>query len=303
MAVHLASLLSLVRFSHTVFAMPFALIAVLLAWSLAGPGSQGPLPDGWLLPLVGVVVCMVSARTAAMAFNRLVDRDIDAVNPRTATRHLPAGELSVGQVVGLVAVSSLVFVAGTLLFLPNWLPLVLSLPVLAWLLGYSYAKRFTMLAHVWLGAALGMAPVAAWIAIRGEAVLADPADLVPAVVLGLAVMLWVAGFDIIYACQDASFDSQVGLHSMPSTLGVRRALLVAAVLHGLTLLLLASLPWAVASLGLIYWIALGVIAVLLVWEHSLVRPDDLSRVNAAFFTANAVIGAVLLAAVGADVWG
>jgi len=302
MPARLASLLSLVRFSHTVFAMPFALISVIVAWSLAGPGRSGPLPDGWLLPLVGVVVCMVSARTAAMAFNRLVDRDIDAANPRTATRHLPSGELSVGQVVALVAGSSLAFVAGTLLFLPNWLPLVLALPVLAWLLGYSYAKRFTMLAHVWLGAALGMAPVAAWIAIRGEAVLASPADLVPAGILGLAVMLWVAGFDIIYACQDAGFDSQAGLHSIPATLGVRRALLVAAVMHGLTMLLLAALPWAIPALGMIYWAALGAIAVLLVWEHSLVRPDDLSRVNAAFFTANAIIGGVLLAAVGADVW-
>ena len=145
--------------------------------------------------------------------------------------------------------------------------------------------------------------MAAWIAIRGEAVLADPTDLVPAVVLGLAVMLWVSGFDIIYACQDAGFDSQAGLHSIPSALGVRRALLVAAVLHGVTLLLLASLPWTVASLGPMYWVALGVISVLLLWEHSLVRPDDLSRVNAAFFTANAIIGAVLLAAVGFDVWG
>jgi len=302
MPARLASLLSLVRFSHTVFAMPFALISVIVAWSLAGPGRSGPLPDGWLLPLVGVVVCMVSARTAAMAFNRLVDRDIDAANPRTASRHLPSGELSVGQVVALVAGSSLAFVAGTLLFLPNWLPLVLALPVLAWLLGYSYAKRFTMLAHVWLGAALGMAPVAAWIAIRGEAVLASPADLVPAGILGLAVMLWVAGFDIIYACQDAGFDSQAGLHSIPATLGVRRALLVAAAMHGLTMLLLAALPWAIPALGMIYWVALGAIAVLLVWEHSLVRPDDLSRVNAAFFTANAIIGGVLLAAVGADVW-
>jgi len=302
MPARLASLLSLVRFSHTVFAMPFALISVIVAWSLAGPGRSGPLPDGWLLPLVGVVVCMVSARTAAMAFNRLVDRDIDAANPRTATRHLPSGELSVGQVVALVAGSSLAFVAGTLLFLPNWLPLVLALPVLAWLLGYSYAKRFTMLAHVWLGAALGMAPVAAWIAIRGEAVLASPTDLVPAGILGLAVMLWVAGFDIIYACQDAGFDSQAGLHSIPATLGVRRALLVAAVMHGLTMLLLAALPWVIPALGMIYWVALAAIAVLLVWEHSLVRPDDLSRVNAAFFTANAIIGGVLLAAVGADVW-
>jgi 4-hydroxybenzoate polyprenyltransferase len=303
MATPVQSMLSLVRFSHTVFAMPFAIIAVLVAWSRAEPSSRGgPLPDGWLLPLAGVVVCMVSARTAAMAFNRLVDRDIDAANPRTATRHLPSGELSVGQVVALVAVSSLVFVAGTLLFLPNWLPVVLALPVLAWLLGYSYAKRFTMLAHVWLGAALGMAPVAAWIAIRGEAVLADPTDLSPPLLLGLAVMLWVAGFDTIYACQDAAFDSQVGLHSIPATLGVTRALRVAAVMHGVTLLLLAALPWTIPALGGTYWIGLGVIAVLLLWEHSLVRPDDLSKVNAAFFTANAIIGAVLLVAVGADVW-
>lgn len=307
MPARIASLLSLVRFSHTVFAMPFAMISVIVAWSLAGPaaypsGGDGSLPAGWLLPFVGVVVCMVSARTAAMAFNRLVDRDIDAANPRTASRHLPSGELSVAQVVGLVAGSSLVFVVGTVLFLPNWLPLVLSLPVLAWLLGYSYAKRFTMLAHVWLGAALGMAPVAAWIAIRGEAVLADPADLLPALLLGLAVMLWVAGFDIIYACQDAGFDSQAGLHSIPAVLGVRRSLTVAAVMHAITLGLLAALPWAIPTLGVIYWIGLGLIAVLLVWEHSLVRPDDLSRVNAAFFTANALIGGILLVAVGADVF-
>jgi 4-hydroxybenzoate polyprenyltransferase len=303
MATQMQAMLSLVRFSHTVFAMPFAIIAVLVAWSRAeSAAGGGPFPDGWLLPLVGVVICMVSARTAAMAFNRLVDRDIDAANPRTAMRHLPSGELSVGQVVALVAGSSLVFMAGTLLFLPNWLPVVLALPVLAWLLGYSYAKRFTMLAHVWLGAALGMAPVAAWIAIRGESVLANPADLAPALVLGLAVMLWVAGFDTIYACQDAAFDSRAGLHSIPATLGVRQALAVAAAMHGVTLVLLGALPWAIPSLGPIYWTGLGVIAILLVWEHSLVRPDDLSKVNAAFFTANAIIGAVLLVAVGADVW-
>lgn len=307
MATRISSLLALVRFSHTVFAMPFAMISVLAAWSLDSVGGgtaseAGSLPAGWLLPLTGVVVCMVTARTAAMAFNRLVDRDIDAANPRTASRHLPSGELSVEQVMALVAGSCVAFILGTLLFLPNWLPLVLALPVLAWLLGYSYAKRFTMLAHIWLGAALGMAPVAAWIALRGQAVLADPADLLPAVILGAAVMLWVAGFDIIYACQDAAFDHQRGLHSIPAVLGVRRALMVAAGLHAIMLLLLAGLPWAIPALGMIYWTALGVIAVLLIWEHSLVRPHDLSRVNAAFFTANAIIGAVLLVAVGADVW-
>ena len=307
MATRISSLLALVRFSHTVFAMPFAMISVLAAWSLDSVGGgtaseTGSLPAGWLLPLMGVVVGMVTARTAAMAFNRLVDRDIDAANPRTASRHLPSGELSVEQVMALVAGSCVAFILGTLRFLPNWLPLVLALPVLAWLLGYSYAKRFTMLAHIWLGAALGMAPVAAWIALRGQAVLADPADLLPAVILGAAVMLWVAGFDIIYACQDAAFDHQRGLHSIPAVLGVRRALMVAAGLHAITLLLLAGPPWAIPALGMIYWTALGVIAVLLIWEHSLVRPHDLSRVNAAFFTANAIIGAVLLVAVGADVW-
>ncbi len=300
MTASVQSVLSLVRFSHTVFALPFAIIAAVLAWSLAG-GAAGS-PTTWLRPLAGILVCMVSARTAAMAFNRLVDRDIDAGNPRTAGRHLPSGAMTASDVLAVVAVSSLVFVAGTLLFLPNWLPLVLALPVLAWLLGYSFAKRFTPLAHLWLGAALGLAPVAAWIAVRGEAVLADPADLLPAVVLGLAVTTWVAGFDVIYACQDAAFDLERGLHSIPARLGVPRALTVSAALHLATLLLLATLPAVAPQLGLVYWIAVAVIAGLLVWEHSLVRPDDLSRVNAAFFTANAVIGGVLLVAVAIDVF-
>jgi 4-hydroxybenzoate polyprenyltransferase len=178
----------------------------------------------------------------------------------------------------------------------------LSAPVLAWLLGYSYAKRFTMLAHVWLGVALGLAPVAAWIALRGEQILRDPSDLVPAGILGMAVALWVAGFDTIYACQDAAFDSAHGLQSIPARLGVPRALRLAAILHGITLLLLAALPLAVPQLGAIYWLALAAIAALLAWEHSIVRPDDLSRVNEAFFNANAVIGVVLLAAIAADLW-
>ena len=237
-----------------------------------------------------------------MAFNRLVDRAIDAANPRTASRHLPRGDVTTAQVLGLVVGSSSVFVAGTLLFLPNWLPLALSLPVLAWLLGYSYAKRFTSLAHLWLGAALGLAPVAAWIALRGATVVRDPADLLPAAVLGLAVTTWVAGFDIIYACQDAVFDAAHGLHSVPARIGVPRALARARWLHVATLILLATLPLVVPALGAIFWVAWGVIAALLIWEHSLVRADDLSRVNEAFFTANAVIGLVLLAAIAADLW-
>jgi 4-hydroxybenzoate polyprenyltransferase len=159
-----------------------------------------------------------------------------------------------------------------------------------------------MLAHVWLGVALGLAPMAAWIALRGQEILRNPADILPAVILGLAVTVWVAGFDTIYACQDAQFDAAHGLQSIPARLGVPRALSLAAFLHGLTLLLLALLPLVVPQLGAIYWLALAAIAALLVWEHSIVRPDDLSRVNEAFFNANAIIGVVLLAAIAADLW-
>ena len=298
MAATLRSYLELVRFSHTIFALPFALMAVILAFQAQAPVATSPAE--WWRRGLGVLLCMVTARTAAMAFNRLVDRSFDAANPRTATRHLPRGDLAVGEVLGLVAFSCGAFIAATLLFLPNSLPLVLSVPVLAWLLGYSYTKRFTMLAHVWLGAALGMAPVAAWIAIRGEALLASPVDGLPALILGLAVTTWVAGFDIIYACQDAGFDESQGLHSIPARLGVPRALTLAAGLHVVTLAILAALPLVVPQLGAVYWGTLVGIAVLLVWEHSLVRPDDLSRVNQAFFTANAAIGLLLLAAIAVD---
>jgi 4-hydroxybenzoate polyprenyltransferase len=299
MAATLRSYLELVRFSHTIFALPFALMAVILAFQAQAPAATSPTE--WWRRGLGVLLCMVTARTAAMAFNRLVDRSFDAANPRTATRHLPRGDLAVGEVFGLVALSCGAFIAATVLFLPNWLPLVLSVPVLAWLLGYSYAKRFTMLAHVWLGAALGMAPVAAWIAIRGEALLSNPADGLPALILGLAVTTWVAGFDIIYACQDAGFDASQGLHSIPARLGVPRALTLAMGLHAVTLVILATLPLVVPQLGAVYWGTLVAIAALLVWEHSLVRPDDLSRVNQAFFTANAAIGVLLLVAIAIDV--
>ena len=299
MAATLRSYLELVRFSHTIFALPFALMAAILAFQ--APAGAATSPADWWRRGLGVVLCMVTARTAAMAFNRLVDRSFDAANPRTATRHLPRGDLGVGEVLGLVVASCGAFIAATLLFLPNWLPLVLSVPVLAWLLGYSYAKRFTMLAHGWLGAALGMAPVAAWIAIRGETLLANPADGLPALILGLAVTTWVAGFDIIYACQDAGFDESQGLHSIPARLGVPRALTLAAGLHVVTLAILAALPLVVPQLGAVYWGTLLAIAALLVWEHSLVRPDDLSRVNQAFFTANAAIGLLLLVAIAIDV--
>ena len=302
-ASRLRTYLELVRFSHTIFALPFAVMAALIAIRFGGDGRWSPA-EPWSLvrPVLGIIACMIAARTAAMAFNRLVDRAIDAENPRTASRHLPRGEVGIGEVLGLVVLSSAAFIAATLLFLPNWLPLVLSVPVLAWLLGYSFAKRFTSLAHLWLGIALGLTPVAAWIALRGETLLRDPVDLLPAALLGLAVTTWVAGFDIIYACQDAAFDAAHGLHSIPARLGVPRALRRAKWLHLLTLLLLALLPAVVPQLGWIYWAALAAIAGLLAWEHAIVRPDDLSRVNQAFFMANAAIGIVLLASIAADLW-
>ena len=214
----LADILGMIKFSHTLFAMPFALLGAALA-ARTDEGWDARARD-WL----GIVLCMATARSAAMAFNRLVDRKLDAANPRTAARHLPAGVLSAGAVATFTVVCSALFVASTLLFLPNRWPLFLALPVLAWLLGYSLAKRFTILAHFWLGSALMLAPLAAWIAIRGELA-------APPLWLGLAVLLWVAGFDIIYACQDAEFDRSTGLRSVPARVGVGRSLQTAAACH------------------------------------------------------------------------
>ncbi|MCG8450343.1 MAG: 4-hydroxybenzoate octaprenyltransferase, partial [Pirellulales bacterium] len=215
-------LLSLIRFSHTIFALPFAMLAAMMAWRLRAieSGEYSGFSDftlgigpwnfsfNWSFEdkfqirwpeIVGILLCMVTARSAAMAFNRLADRRIDAENPRTEKRHLPAGILSVTQVTAFTVACGFAFIASTLLFLPNRLPLYLSIPVLLFLCGYSYAKRFTSLAHVWLGAALALSPIAAWIAIRGEVVLQHPGNLLPALVLGGAVLTWVTGFDIIYA--------------------------------------------------------------------------------------------------------
>ncbi len=219
-------ILEMIRFSHTLFALPFALLAAVMAWRLSSFRWQ---------ELVGILLCMVTARSFAMAANRLADRKLDANNPRTSGRHLPAGILSVTQVSAFAAVSAAGFIASTLLFLPNRLPLFLSIPVLVFLAGYSYAKRFTSFAHFWLGTALALSPIAAWIAIRGEAVLANPLDLLPAVVLGAAVLSWVAGFDIIYACQDYEFDkNDARLHSMPKKIGIRNSLLLSSAIGAAT---------------------------------------------------------------------
>jgi 4-hydroxybenzoate polyprenyltransferase len=277
----LNDLLGMIKFSHTLFALPFALLGAALA--ARGPDGWIGRPQDWL----GILLCMATARSAAMAFNRLADRRIDALNPRTATRHLPAGQLSVFTVAVFTAASAAAFVLSTLLFLPNRWPLILSVPVLLWLLGYSYAKRFTSLVHFWLGASLMLAPIAAWIALRGDL-------RWPPVLLGLAVFFWVSGFDIIYACQDETFDRAHGLHSIPERLGIRGALRLAALCHALMVGALVALGW-VYPMGTIYFIGVAAVALLLLYEHALVRPDDLTRVNVAFFQVNIAISMGLLA--------
>jgi 4-hydroxybenzoate polyprenyltransferase len=268
--------LELIRFSHTVFALPFALVSAMLAW-------QGPNVTFRWLDLLGILLCMVFARSAAMAFNRLVDRRLDAENPRTAGRHLPAGLLSVPAVAAFFLLCSAGFVASTLLFANPW-PLRLAGPVLLFICAYSLTKRFTILAHFWLGASLMLAPLAAWIALRGLD------ELVTPVVLGLAVLTWVAGFDILYACQDVEVDRRLGLKSVPAWLGVSRALAVARICHAFTAVFLVALFFVASPpLGWIYLGGVSLVIALLAYEHRLVRPDDLGRVNQAFFQVNAVI--------------
>lgn len=288
MLTRLRHILEMIRFSHTLFALPFALLAALMAWSASADLSTSP--GRWRLAreALGVLLCMVFARSAAMSFNRLADREIDARNPRTAGRHLPAGSLSVATVVVFTAGCCVGFVAATLLFLPNRWPLLLSLPLLAFVFGYSYAKRFTSLAHFWLGAALMLAPLATWLALRGEL------DW-PPLLLGAAVFFWVAGFDIIYACQDYEFDRASGLRSVPAYFGVSGALRIAAACHVLTVAALAALPLCYDGFGGLFWGGTALVAALLVYEHALVSSRDLSRVNAAFFNVNVVISLGLLA--------
>jgi 4-hydroxybenzoate polyprenyltransferase len=295
-------ILEMIRFSHTLFALPFALLAAIMAWT--ANVRQEIAPAFRWQELVGILLCMVAARSAAMAINRLADRKIDAGNPRTAKRHLPAGLLSVTSVALFTVVCCGLFVASTLLFLPNRLPLYLSAPVLGILALYSFTKRFTSLSHFWLGLSLMLAPVSAWIAIRGATILADPRDLLPAAALGGAVLAWVAGFDIIYACQDAEFDRAAGLHSVPARLGVRRSLHIAAACHAAMIVLLAALPWTSPYLAFswIYWAGVAATAALLVYEHAMVRPDDLSRVNQAFFHVNAVVSVGLLVVATLALW-
>jgi len=283
--VQVRRFLELIRFSHTVFALPFALLSAVLAWRT--------VEFRWR-DLAGILLCMVFARSASMAFNRIADRGLDAQNPRTARRHLPAGLLSLRAVVLFTIVCAAGFIASTFLFLPNGLPLILSVPVLVFLCGYSYAKRWTSLAHYWLGAALMLSPIAAWIALVGDIAW-------PPVLLGLAVFFWVGGFDMIYACQDVDFDRSQRLSSVPARFGVPRALRIAAVSHLLTVACLLGL-WSTAHLGPLFLISVIAVALLLAYEHWLVRPDDLTRVNVAFFNVNAIISLGLFVVGLLDVW-
>ena len=270
--------LEMIKWEHSIFALPFALCGAMLA---AG-GFPSPHQLLW------IIVAMVAARSAAMAFNRWADAAIDAANPRTSSRALPAGNLSAAFVVTFVVVSSAIFILAASQL--NRLTLLLSPVALAVLLLYSYTKRVTRWSHLVLGFALGIAPAAAWIAVRGAL---DPRILL----LTAAVTFWVGGFDVLYACQDFDFDCQAGLHSVPRYFGIPAALWVARAFH---LLLLVAL---LISFGLGMWAGLGVLAVivLLIYEHSLVRADDLSKLNAAFFTMNGVISVLFFVFVAADV--
>jgi 4-hydroxybenzoate polyprenyltransferase len=272
----------MVKLSHSVFALPFALASALLA-------GGGRIP--WRTLLL-IVIAMVGARSAAMGFNRLADHAIDARNPRTAGRELPRGVLSRAQVGLFVVLSAAVLVAAAALLNP--LCLALSPVALAVVFGYSYTKRFTSLAHLVLGLALAIAPVGAWLAVRGRL------DATP-LVIGGAVLFWVAGFDTIYSCQDADFDRASALHSLPARLGIARALRLARGFHLLAAALLVSVFW-MEPLHALYLAGSAAVAGGLVYEHTLVRADDLSRVNAAFFLVNGWISVGYLAVTAAARW-
>src|ERR1700686_87032 len=268
------------KWEHSIFALPFALCGAMLAASGLPPAHQ----------LLWIVVAMLAARSAAMAFNRLADAAIDAANPRTRTRALPAGHLSPAFVTTFVIVSCAIFILAAAQL--NRFTLWLSPVALAVLLLYSYTKRFPRWSHLVLGLALGIAPAAAWIAVRGSL---DPRILI----LTAAVTFWVAGFDVLYACQDFDFDRQSGLHSIPRYVGIRAALWIARAFHGVMVGLLVAL---LIVFGMGKLAVLGVLAVilLLLYEHSLVRADDLSKLNAAFFTMNGVISVLFFVSVAGD---
>ena len=281
--------LSLIKFSHTVFALPFALIG----FSMAYKTIEQPFPTSSFLL---VILCMVFARSAAMSFNRWLDRDIDADNPRTATREIPAGVISPKAAIGFVVLNSLLFIAST------WFinPLCFGLSPLALLiiLGYSYTKRFTALCHLVLGLGLSLAPVGAYLAVTGSFAFAP-------VLLGISVLFWVAGFDIIYALQDQEFDASKGLHSIPATFGTKRSLRLSEFMHLVSALMLGYALWTYSLqtdiLGSLSIIGLFAFLSLLIYQHLIISHDNLSRVNLAFFTTNGMASILFATFVISDI--
>jgi 4-hydroxybenzoate polyprenyltransferase len=273
--------LEMIKWEHSIFALPFALTGAMLA------------ANGWpTLRVLGLIVlCMVAARSAAMAFNRLVDAKLDAANPRTAMRAIPAGQLSSGFVLAFTIVASCLFLLGAALL--NRLTLECSPLALAVVLAYSYMKRITRWSHLVLGLALGIAPAAAWIAVRGS--FAPRAALLTAIVI-----LWVGGFDVLYACQDFEHDRKVGLFSVPATFGLERAFWIARTMH-LAMVVLLFVMLHVFGLGVIALVGMCLVMVLLAYEHSIISPKDLTRMNAAFFTLNGIISVVFFVSVAADI--
>lgn len=279
----LRTALEMIKFEHTLFALPFAFLSAILA-------ANG-LPE-WR-QILWITVAMVGARSAAMTFNRIADREIDAVNPRTANRELPSGKLSVEFAWVFLFISIGIFILAA--YSLNWLTFALSPVALLSILGYSYAKRFTALAHLMLGWALAISPTAAWIAVRGAI------DSEVPLLLSLLVLMWTAGFDVMYACQDLEFDRRSGLRSIPARYGIKTSLWIARLFHfqAFAVLLLLYLVTALGWLSLVGVLAVGA---LLVYQHTLVKPNDLSRMNAAFFTTNAFVSVILFATFGGAVF-
>jgi 4-hydroxybenzoate polyprenyltransferase len=275
----IAAILGDIKFAHTVFALPFALASAHLAFLRTG----GYRLDKLLL----ILLCMVTARTAAMSFNRYVDRDLDSENPRTTGRSIPSGRARPSDALLVIVVCSVVFLAACY-FLGTW-PLALSIPALAFLFAYSLIKRFTVLTHLWLGASLAIAPTGAWVAITGSW------SLIP-VVLSIAVVFWVAGFDVLYALQDIEFDRSHRVFSVPRSLGIKGSLWIARGLHIASFAVLILFGW-ITGIGWPYWVVLAIVGTVLGVEHLMVRADDLSRVGVAFFTMNGIVSILIYAGV------
>ena len=279
----LKTTLEMIKFEHTLFALPFAFLGAVMA-------AKG-LPS-WQ-QILWITLAMVGARSAAMTFNRIVDRDIDARNPRTAKRELPSGKLSVRFAWVFLAISVALFLFAA--YSLNWLTFALSPVALASVLGYSYAKRFTSFSHLLLGWALAISPTGAWIAVRGAI------DSEVPLLLSLFVLMWTSGFDIMYACQDFDFDKKVGLRSIPARFGIERSLWMARLFHFQAWFVLLIL-FIASDLGIVALVGVGLVALLLVYQHKLVNPNDLSRMNAAFFTTNAFVSVILFVTFGTAVF-